>query len=89
MWLDARARERRTLGRDGLDELAHGKPVERAICADDHLRGEEVHASHGVLVGMDEIRPRGVPPPLWSRRNPVAFQDVADRLVRDHVAQVG
>ena len=53
----------------------------------DHLRGEEVYGRDGASVSLDEIRPCGVLPTLWSRRNPVAFRDVANRLVADRIAQ--
>ena len=54
-----------------------------------HLSGEEIRRGEHVPVGTNELGPRSGLLALRCRRDSVAFQDVADRLVAQRVTHVG
>src|SRR5207249_5663410 len=53
------------------------------------LGREEVGSYQHIQMRPDTLLPRGRRLPLWSRRDAMALEDIAHRLVTDRQAQVG
>ena len=70
-----------------MDEKKHvvgHQPAQRQ-----HLGGEEVSPSQQRQVGPNEGRPCGRALALRRRRQRVTVQDIANRLIRNHIPKIG
>ena len=70
-----------------MDEKQH--VVGHQSAQREHLRGEEVRPDQQRQVDADECRPGCRALALRCRRQSVAVQDIADRLIADLVPQIG
>src|SRR5690242_4210105 len=70
-----------------LNEEQHVVGYQPAQCQD--LGGEEVNSRQQLHVGRNKVHPRGRALAFRRRRQTVASQDIADRLIANCIPQIG